>query len=154
MSSGKYTLWKIWVVLCWMASTSTRWGGYFLDPFLSVKRKMLEGNLCNIGDACLCAVRVTARLSAVSACSLARLDDVSWTAGTFGHEEAACYWEGKAQCRARAAPSPSPHCIWTHRTSNADNIKADLVIYRLTRGQTVIDLSATLTVFTVMGLIH
>lgn len=35
VSSGKYTLWKIWVVLCWMASTSTRWGGYFRDPLLS-----------------------------------------------------------------------------------------------------------------------
>ena len=36
VSSGKYTLWKICVVLCWMASTSTWCGGYFRWPCRSV----------------------------------------------------------------------------------------------------------------------
>ncbi len=53
VSSGKYTLWKIWVVLCWMASTSTRWGGYFLDPFLSVRKTCFKRIPSNIGDTCL-----------------------------------------------------------------------------------------------------
>lgn len=84
-----------------------------LSGSISVReeKNVLRESMQHLRYIFVCAVRVTAKLSVVSACSLVRLDDVSWTVGTFGHEEAACYWEGKAQCRARAAPSPSPHCI-------------------------------------------
>lgn len=61
-------------------------------------------------------VCVTVRLSEAAACSREPEDSVSWPAGTSGREAAGCYWEETNQCRATAAPSPSPHC-----TCNTEN---------------------------------
>lgn len=59
---------------------------------------------------------LTARLSAVSACSLGPASDASWTAETSAREVGGCYWEGKGQCKATVAPSPFPHCTCIDKT--------------------------------------
>lgn len=40
VSSGKWTFWKILGLFCWIASTSTKWGGRFLGFLLSIQNKL------------------------------------------------------------------------------------------------------------------
>lgn len=99
-----------------MASTSTRCGGYFLEPFLTenIRKCQCTGDH-EIFHICACNFKhVTSRLSEVSAYSLGQVDGAFWTAETSAREAGDYYLEERGQCKATAAPNPSLHCTCTY----------------------------------------
>lgn len=137
VSFGKWTFWKIWVLFCWTASSSTRWGGNFLGCLLRVKKKQNPKTIQKVNGFNL-SFRIGIEISSIHlpvnvmcyhwsrssltfaspAASAGRWQPADRWAAIPGNAEQVssnCDWAGTSPYKATSAAIHVPYLTWKQR---------------------------------------